>query len=186
MLYNYPAYESAVRAGLIEKGKWNVEDANFKRRCAVPYLHQAHHLIPNGILNGCILDVATQAKSYSLYKLIRSGLLEAKYNLNHKLNMMILPMKRKHGITLKLPTHLRPSAREHDKYSKLVETKVKQVIEDFAKALNEGQDDKKHEAPPNKLSRAKLERISGQLREMVRTWGKIGWGMTLDEHAESR
>lgn len=201
--YEWPAYRAGVRAGLecrcqtcspdgvkrgvVGPGHWDPQGAeNYKYRCSRPFLHQAHHLIPNSVLNGCIMRAAESAerkRTPKLYKLIRRGLLEAKYNLNHKKNMIILPMLREYGTALRLPTHLRPGARDHPVYSNLARTMVNEVIAEYARVLDKGEDDKEHDAPPNKLARAKLERASKQLRVLVRSWGQISQGQEVDHHA---
>jgi hypothetical protein len=156
---------------------WDVEGDNFMTYCTVPYWHQAHHIIPNSKLNGCILDVSKNSKSFRLYKLIRIGLLDAKYNINHKTNMIILPMDKEVSIALKLPRHLRAGSRSHKHYSAKIEKKVKRVIRRYAKVAKKNVED--HDAPPVKLSKKNLEQISEKMRNLIRKWGELESGKTL-------
>ncbi|MBW2661811.1 MAG: AHH domain-containing protein [Deltaproteobacteria bacterium] len=211
MLYNYPAYASLVSKSVrhrrafksvtssgVETWRnrpnpydWDLgKNDNFLSKCTTPYYHNSHHLLPTGLLNGCILKAAQEAKSYTLYKLIRIGLLDAKYNINHKNNMVILPKGKFVANHLRLPRHtseidVEPGVRPdlfHSVYSDRLRNKVQAVIDEYLELLDEP--DENHGKPPNKLSKAKLERISKKLYKKVKKWGKGGGGPSVDSMSE--
>lgn len=158
---------------------WDVVGQNFMKSSRRPYWHQAHHIIPNRVLNGCILDAATQSKSFTLYRLIRIGLLDAKYNLNHKTNMILLPMSERTAAFLKLPKHLEAGARSHEDYSNQVKEKVDEVIRSYKRVAEDAKED--HKAPPADLAKSGLERISRLMRKAIRAWGESQDGGLLDQ-----
>jgi A nuclease family of the HNH/ENDO VII superfamily with conserved AHH len=73
--------------------------------------HEAHHMVPNSELRGPIEDVGKDTPlEADLIRLIRGGLLNEGYNLNDKLNMIILPMCLPASKALGLPTHRKTAA----------------------------------------------------------------------------
>jgi hypothetical protein len=179
--YNFPAYKNLVGTQLGARffkkkmptaGSWDVKGKNFKKANR-PYYHQSHHILPNGVLNDCIEDVVKRAKDKgpALRILIRGGLLEAKYNLNHKTNMIILPMTKVVSHVIKLPIHVAGGMKSHAAYSATCEVQVNKVMRDFARLLKKATED--HPENPGELSRAKLEQISNNLRRAIRAWGTI-------------
>jgi hypothetical protein len=162
---------------------------NFRKSCKWPYYHNSHHIIPNGVLNGSILDVAKKAKSYTLYRCIRIGLLDATYNLNHKVNMFLLPMSKFVANVLCLPRHIAgveadPAMGEvgyvvaHPVYSAKVKRGVDQIMQEYAAALDQATE--AHDAPPHELSKKRLEAFSKQIYEKTKLWGKRAKGLSLD------
>jgi hypothetical protein len=180
------------RLWLPRKGEWDLHASsffgrypNFLRWSKAPYWHNAHHIIPDGVLNGCISEVAKSAESNRLYILIRSGLLDAKYNLNHKDNVVILPMGKEVAKALGLPRHIsgieaEPGVtrqdRSHTVYSANVEKEVKKVISKYAEQIDEGV----HDEEADQLSKIELEVISENLYIRLREWGKKSSGESLD------
>ena len=129
VLYDYPAYKSLsdssrrftmrLRFGFKltsppKEGEWDLskrrDSKNFRSSCNVPYWHEAHHIIPHGELRDAINAVGTGTEAAIYREIIREGLLDEKYNLNHKLNMIILPMDKKVARALKLPRHRHTAA----------------------------------------------------------------------------
>jgi hypothetical protein len=174
--------DSAWYNGIVSP-RWDVVDGNFDGKCRKPYYHQAHHIVPNRVLAGCIYKAAEESASFTLYKLIRMGLLEAKYNLNHKDNMIILPMGKYVAKRLKLPRHLSAGARAHDDYSDKVKKKVKKVIDEYKELVKKSvpECDK---PPPAKLAKKNLETVSTKMRNAIRAWGVLTAPKTLDEMTE--
>lgn len=119
------------------KNAWDVAGENFTKKCYTPYWHNAHHLVPNGVLKEAIGSVGKDLPSPSLVRLnVKQGLLEQKYNLNHKANMIILPMDRSVGAALKLPVHLKTIwERSHGEYSKNVRSNVDQFFRSIKDAI---------------------------------------------------
>jgi hypothetical protein len=146
-------------------GAWDVKGRNFKK-AKHPYRNQAHHILPNGVLNGCLDE---QTEDVDVKVLVRGGLLEAKYNLNHKINMIILPMVEPVAWTVNLPVHTEDAADRHAAYSKKVKTRVKKVVKEYFDLLDEPPED--HPEPPNQLAKKKLENISEKMRKAIRGWG---------------
>lgn len=211
MLYNYPAYASLVRKPVRHRSAfksvtssgveiwrdrpnpydWDIgKNDNFLSKCVTPYFHNSHHLLPTGVLNGCIEKTAKNSGSDKLYDLIRIGLLEAKYNINHKNNMIILPKGKFVANHLRLPRHtseidvesgVKPD-RFHQVYSDKLIIKVQEVVDKYAELLDEP--DENHGKPPNKLSKTKLERISKKLYKKMKKWGKGGGGPSVDSMSE--
>lgn len=111
-----------------KKGDWDVSEgsSNFQRSCNKPYWFEAHHIIPHSQLRGAIFDVGKgKPNADELVLMVRRGLLDESYNLNHMQNMIILPMAALVAQTLELPKHLAaPDHRNHPRYSKHVETKL--------------------------------------------------------------
>lgn len=168
--------------GRISRGNnWGLSHGtNFQKKCRNPYHHNAHHILPNAVLNGCI-DKASKAGGPRLKILVRAGILKAKYNLNHKHNMIILPLDQRVGWALKLPIHLEKGARAHEEYSAAVRVRVNKVIQKYAKALKSAADPKKHDASPADFSRSALEDISKGMRSAIRAWGMLRKGAPVDE-----
>jgi hypothetical protein len=161
---------------------WDVNESRFRKANppGAPYAHQAHHLLPRNVLDEAMLTTAEASESTLLAIILRMGLLEAKYNLNHKDNMMILPVDVRDSRVLELPTHLG----SHPNYDAVVTSKVQPVIDEYAKLLEKAAEKPgKHPAPPDKLSRAKLVRVSAQMRAMVFTWARGTGGTRLEKQA---
>jgi hypothetical protein len=154
---------------------------NFRGNSYVPYQHNAHHIIPNSVLNNCIAESAEY--SIILYTLIRSSLLQAKYNLNEKINMILLPMEKEICAAMGLPRHIagiegniekgKPVTREdffknerHDVYSTKIKSQIKDIFQSYAREV----DNKKHEKIGPKLDKSKLETISKSIFERLREW----------------
>ena len=182
-------------AGERAKGDWRVYEVpgashlsvnrpgNFDH-FKVPYWHNAHHIIPNGALKGAITKAGKEKAG--LTNCIKQGLLKATYNLNDKINMIILPMEQDVGDLIKLPRHLRGDGTRrfsHPDYSREAEESLKDIIDSYKQialdAINavEG----KHEKPNATLSKTALETLSNRLYEDIKKAGQETGGMSLDE-----
>ena len=126
--------------------------SNFVSNAQWPYFFNCHHLIPKGLFNRVIDEQSSKScpdASAECALAIRYRLLKAKYNINHKVNMMILPNMQTPAGLLSLPRHLtrkpQPTEknsvsaefRSHDKYDKevrkLLEPKIRAAATDFSK-----------------------------------------------------
>ncbi|PTL77047.1 AHH domain-containing protein [Vitiosangium sp. GDMCC 1.1324] len=67
-----------------------------------PYWHNSHHLIPKGVLNETIAKIPDA----DCQMLVRLALLRAQYNINHHVNVIILPQDMEVARVLGLPRHL--------------------------------------------------------------------------------
>jgi A nuclease family of the HNH/ENDO VII superfamily with conserved AHH len=136
-----------------------------------PYWHNAHHIIPNGSLKNAIAAQKKDAPG-GLVNLIKQGLLKAEYNLNDKVNMVILPMTAYHARKLGLPRHLKGDkneTRSHPAYSKQAETKLEPIMDEYASAAADAIDEAKgkHESPDANLTKRQLEELSENLFNMI-------------------
>lgn len=157
-----------------EEHAWDVgQGENFKEKCYTPYWHNAHHLVPNGALRSAINEVGKgTAKPAEVRLEVRQGLLEVKYNLNFKRNLIILPIDKSVGRALKLPVHLsRARARRHSAYSKSVKSELDQIFSQVKEALKACE-----EANPPKYQSLKdaIEALSDHLYGAVRSAGGSG------------
>lgn len=157
-----------------EPHDWDVgRGSNFKEKCYVPYWHNGHHLIPNGVLKESITAVGTDTPSPAKVRLnVKQGLLEAKYNLNYKVNMIVLPMDRAVGKALGMPVHLKAIfERSHGEYSKNVQMNVKQFFLAVRAALAPPCEEKPK--PDYGYLKTQLESYSAHLFDAVSSAGAI-------------
>jgi hypothetical protein len=175
-LYNYPRYKSLCSGKTLSmesRGRrkkvrpsahdWDVVGKNFQTACTVPYWHEAHHIVPHGELRDSIGAVGQGGNAATYVKLIRGGLLEEKYNLNHMTNMIILPMDKKVAVAIRLPRHRHTAAHwSHKAYSKYVRGKLDEVF----KSIRE--DEAKHQKKPEyKACKSKIQNISKTVRSEI-------------------
>ena len=100
--------------------------------------------------------------------------------------MIILPMAEEVARVLGLPRHLigtqtrpgeTPETRSHVNYSDQVKDKLNGVMDDYLDVLSQKGED--HPAPPNDLSRTKLETCSKQVYESIKKFGAAQPGEPL-------
>ncbi|WP_437541481.1 AHH domain-containing protein [Sorangium sp. So ce367] len=163
-----------------KRSSWDVTVNGFRWSASKPYPHQAHHILPKGTLDDAMLTTAQKSNTTLLAIILRMGLLQAKYNLNHKDNMMILPTGLHASRILSLPRHLG----SHPNYNAIVQSKVQPVIDEYAQLLEKAAaEPENHPAAPDKLSKAKLMRVSAQMRALVLTWARGTGGTRLETQA---
>jgi hypothetical protein len=164
-------------------------------RALWPYFNNAHHIIPKGTLRAMITETGSP-----LSDIVQKGLLKAKYNVNHKINLVFLPMDKTVGSILHLPRHLERRAlkshpvydayaRGEKKYEDDTESGLRKVMDHYKeiakKAMDEA-DPKDHKIPDAKLSKRKLEDLSKDLLQDILDWGEAGTGESLDTEAEQQ
>lgn len=196
-LYNYPVYDSLCQIkshiktriflGFIRYAKppvkyeWDItkNGENFRTSCNTPYWHEAHHIVTHGELHDSINSVGEGSESPIYRHVIRKGLLEEKYNLNHKSNMIILPMDKRIAEAIGLPRHRRtPRIRSHRAYSKIVRSKLDKVFKPIQ------QEESAHKKTPDyKECRKKIGRISSRLRPLIKN---AGGKISMDEAFAAR
>lgn len=137
-----------------------------------PYWNNAHHIIPKGTLKAMILAARP------VEELIQQALLQAKYNVNYKLNMLLMPQDREVARLLGLPRHLQlreddapglsDACTNHPIYNDMVESKLTPVInaykEDCAKAQKKATG---HKVPKVELDKTRLENVSKSLLDWI-------------------
>ncbi|WP_395832497.1 AHH domain-containing protein [Archangium violaceum] len=146
-----------------------------------PYWHNAHHLIPKGTLKDEILKEPSPVN-----ELIQVALLKAKYNVNHKLNMLFIPQDQEVAELLNLPRHIQRKDGDapdvpanygnHPLYNKMVREIKKgldTIITDYRsiceKAITAVEEE--HDIPNPSLDKKKLEELSETLLQMLLGWG---------------
>ena len=146
------------------------------RTCFSPWENNAHHLIPVGQLIGSIEKVAggDDTTAYA----IAQALTGRKYNVNHWVNMMILPQRASTSIEIGLPTH--PGFRQvnslkgmddktrgdivfHFGYSEKVGKKVESIIRKIC--TKDGKVKCKIKVKEGKNMRRKLEELSDKIHD---------------------
>jgi hypothetical protein len=144
-----------------------------------PYWNNAHHLIPKGTLKARILQ-----EDVKVSNLIQQCLLEAKYNINFKINMLLLPQDREVAKILNIPRHLQLThpdgsvkieVANHPVYNQLaleVDDGLNDIIKSYATTCKNAL--KKvagtHNKPNAKLDKTKLEDLSDVLLKMILRW----------------
>ncbi len=162
---------AAGRAGLIvqsiaegiKKGKKKrqVQAKNFTTGYT-PYTNQVHHVVPNNVLKKAILDVTE--KKVTLVKDLVDGLLAAKYNINFKVNMLILPTLDKVCCILGLPKHLG----SHPTYDKNIKSRVNKAVQGYAADID---DEEEHEPDFDEI-RDELEVVSSEVYDSIVAYGQ--------------
>src|ERR1043166_9596376 len=113
-----------------------------------PFPHNAHHIIPMGVLWSTVIDAAVakvkdENKQKMFDEVIKYFLVEP-YNHNHQPNMITLPTKDKESMILGLPIHLHGKNRDHPDYTKPVASQVSAEIPPKYDAMATAVDEKKH------------------------------------------
>lgn len=146
-----------------------------------PYWNNAHHLIPKGTFEAAVKEQGTK-----ISELIQESLLKAKYNINHKINMLLIPQDREVANILGLPRHIQlkdgdiagldAECMDHPVYSmwtRTVKSGLNEVIQGY-KGICESAEKKAkeagHENPDPELDKKKLERLSRTLLEQILNW----------------
>lgn len=153
-----------------------------------PYWHNAHHIIPNGSLKTAIADAGKGTAGMT--NLIKQGLLKAQYNLNDKINMVILPMQMEFGVLLRLPRHLKgdqvgPGEKSemfsHAAYSDEAEEKLRPIMDQYKAIAADAMKDaeKEHKKPDATFSKQALETLSDTLYKAIKSAGKEEPGQAL-------
>jgi hypothetical protein len=152
--------------------EWDVAadlgNRNFKWSSRTPYLHNAHHLVTNSKLREAIVKSEKKFSGFDL--IVRKGLARAGYNLNHKENMVILPMDKKVAGALNLPRHLiTPLHRDHHVYSKHVAQELSVIMQEYEEQLSDylKNRDKEHVKLEHELCKERIVFLSKQLYDQV-------------------
>jgi hypothetical protein len=153
-----------------------------------PYWNNAHHMIPKDTLNTRIEAASNDSK---IVTLIRAGLLKGKYNVNHYVNMILLPMDTEVGFLLKLPRHLtledgssefddNPKF-DHTAYNKKVVNRLKDIMKDYVEEAEEVKRKNKRctIAKMPALSKRRLELLSNDCYKSIKLFGARSPGKPL-------
>ncbi|MCY1045293.1 AHH domain-containing protein [Corallococcus sp. bb12-1] len=151
-----------------------------------PYWNNAHHLIPKGLFNTLISE---QLKNVP--NVMRKSLMMAKYNINHKLNMFMLPQDKEVARILGLTRHIQLKhggegvdeiCTDHPVYNRHVRNTLTGIIRTY-KSLCDKAKQEGHELPETELIKKKLENLSKNLMNQIIAWGQSEPGASLDKHA---
>jgi hypothetical protein len=162
-----------------------------------PYWNNAHHLISKGRFKATIIGHGAV-----MSELIQTALLKAKYNINHKLNMLLIPMDKEVAAILGFLRHLqlghddapvRKEKRAHRIYDKMVigmeKSGLNRIIGNYASILTDveaqREKDKDHDVPDAELDKKKLERLSAILLDWILDEGAVSQGDSLDATAHA-
>lgn len=159
--YNWPKYKPLQAA----QGAWDITAGgkNFRVSAKLPYWHEAHHVIPNGALRDTLACLAEGDRADLYKQLFRRGLLEEGFNLNHKRNMVLLPMDGSVAKVIGLPRH-REDARtfHHNAYNNKVLGELRKILFVVKSA------EQKHAEPPEyQKSKEQLSSLSDALRSWI-------------------
>lgn len=153
-----------------------------------PYWNNAHHIIPKGMFNAIITEQPTPVPD-----VMRKSLLAAKYNINHKINMFLLPQDKEVAAILGLTRHIQlrhndaPGVSEiftdHPVYNDLVRSKLTSIIQNY-KSICDQAKPTGHEIPNAQLDKAKLEDLSKELMKTILDWGQQSPGDSLDKKSQ--
>lgn len=169
--------------------EWDLGKGDNFDHFAKPYWHNAHHIVPNRTLASAIADAARNANDDRLINMIKAGLIKAKYNLNDKINMVILPQERIVAAALALPRHLlrdevgpneKKEFRSHADYSRKVEQKLVSVMRNYAETMAKALTPE-HEGPPDDISKEQIEEISESIYNAIIAAGGYIGGKALSQ-----
>jgi hypothetical protein len=153
-----------------------------------PYWNNAHHIIPKGLFNQTIANQPTPVPN-----VMRKALLMAQYNINHKINMFLLPQDKEVAQILSLARHIQlkyanegvaEMCTDHPVYNRLVESLLNTIIIEYKMICDEAKPEG-HKIPNASLDKKRLENLSTHLMEQIINWGKIEAGASLDKHSNN-
>ena len=145
--------------GYCERRRWGVaiQYKNFYERSSVPYNHQAHHVIPDGVFNDTILEFFAKVSPLADQS-VRQGLLKNKYNLNEDINMIMLPMDKLVADTIGLPRHQQTWAEQsHSAYCNRVKLRLKEIFAPLKDQMEQ------HQTREYDVAKGQLESLSDTL-----------------------
>ncbi|HEX5748011.1 MAG TPA: AHH domain-containing protein [Archangium sp.] len=150
-----------------------------------PYWNNAHHLIPKGTLNTVINEIAED----DCRQLVREGLLHAEYNVNHHINVILLPMDTEVARVLDLPRHLvleddsivkeKGSKLNHREYNQNVRTRLDSIIDSYKATCDRERQTNCDPWPVIKLSKKRLEVLSQHCYAKVTQFGNENPGEAI-------
>jgi hypothetical protein len=179
---------------------WWIEKGTNFQGFIVPWWNNAHHLIPKGILNKGIDDGARD--NPRVRDVVVCSLIEARYNINHHRNVVLLPMDKEVAVMYRLPRHLvledETEIQEtgspvfnHQSYNATVSQRLRGIIRSYKRACD---DAVRRDCNTKFISIAKtqLEHLSrdcyAEVTESARTSGTTGLtgGRAISELREIR
>ena len=168
---------------------WDLDGSNFTDSASVPYSFEAHHVVPTNELLNAINSVGKNSPMKSeIVTLVRKGLMEEEYNLNDKVNMLILPMERDEAFALALLKHKatvdQPS---HYRYSNYVRKKLDKMFKPLKKDVDKHEEEarKNEKASKADTKEAKKSDVEATRQGKLATaHEKKGWEARAATHRE--
>jgi hypothetical protein len=158
---------------------------NFTRH-TWPYWHNSHHLIPKGLFHETLAEI----RDADCQALVRLALLRAKYNINHHVNVILLPQDLEVARVLGLPRHLILEDGSwviedcpkfnHAAYNMNVYNRLKPVINEYTEACD-AELRKNCDTSQFKLSKEQLEELSRECYRAVTEFGTAHPGSPISD-----
>src|SRR5262249_30665875 len=98
-----------------------------------PFPHNAHHIIPMGVLWSKVIDVAVKKAKKNptkMFNAVIDSFLTEPYNHNDRPNMITLPTANRESLLTGLPRHLKDKAFDHPDYTLPIASQVTAKIPD--------------------------------------------------------
>ncbi|RKH40280.1 AHH domain-containing protein [Corallococcus sicarius] len=139
---------------------WDLDGANFTTSASIPYSFECHHVVPNHELSAAINAVGKEsAMKAEIVALVRKGLMEEEYNLNEKINMLILPMSKGEAFALALPKHKKtPSQPSHFRYSSYVRKELDKMLKPLKKDVDKHEEEARKNEKDSKANTKEANR----------------------------
>jgi hypothetical protein len=148
-----------------------------------PYWHNSHHLIPKGTL-------IAEINARKCAPVMRLSMLKAKYNVNHKMNVAILPQDEEVARILGLPRHLilegttkktklKTEYFDHKEYNAAVKDRLDTILDDYSKICDKAT--QAHQEPDVTLTKDALEKLSRDCWKKIQSFGKSNAGLAISE-----
>ncbi len=146
-------------------GAWDWGESENYKKGNKPFANEAHHIVPDAELRGAIAAVGTGSPlEHEIKCLVREGLLEEGYNLNHKVNIIILPMTLDHALAVGLPKHrLDFTTFHHSAYSRYVRAELDKIFSPMQEKVAACPDKR----PVYRKSRKQIEALSKRLHPRI-------------------
>lgn len=153
-----------------------------------PYWNNAHHMIPKGTFNGTIDAI----DDLDCRELVRVGLLRAEYNVNHHINIILLPMDQEVARVMDLPRHLIRDEDfvrieigtkyfNHGAYNQNIRTRLEAIIDSFRAAVDRVRPENCEAWPIVKLSKKRLEVLSKHCYAEIVKFGTQSPGSAISD-----
>ncbi|MFY2560375.1 AHH domain-containing protein [Corallococcus terminator] len=185
-LYQWPA---DARRQPPHGTSWDLDGANFTDSASVPYSFEAHHVVPTNELMNAINSVGkTSPMKLEIVTLVRKGLMEEEYNLNDKVNMLILPMERDESFALALPKHkVTVQQPNHYRYSNYVRQRLDKLFRHMKKDVDKHEEEAKESDKAAKSSAKEATRSdteANRQQHLMKDHEKKGWEGRAAMHRE--
>lgn len=153
------------------RGAWDWGHGENYKKASQPFANEAHHIVPDAEFRSAIASVGSGSPlEHEITCLVREGLLEEGYNLNHRVNIIILPMTLAHSRAVGLPKHrLTFTTFHHSAYSKYVRDELDKIFSPMQERVDECPDKR----PVYRKCRKQLDGLSALLHERIVEAGRL-------------